>query len=79
MTTTVDERGRILVPKELRERFGFEPGAPVIVEADVDGVKLRRAIPRDEALKRLMGAIPKSAGPPPTDPLDAKRMWERTP
>lgn len=75
MSVTVDERGRILVPKELRERFGFEPGAPVIVEADVDGAKLRRAITSDETLKRLVGAIPKSAGPPPIDPLEAKRIW----
>ena len=79
MGTLIDERGRVLVPKSLRDQFGLEPGAPVIVEADVDGVKLRRAIPREEALRRLAGAIPKSAGPPPVSPLDAKRMWERTP
>ena len=77
MSTLVDERGRILVPKDLRAQFGLEPGCPVIVEADADGIKLRRAIPRQEALDRLAGVIPKAAGRSPINPLDAKRMWEK--
>lgn len=76
MTTLVDERGRVLVPKDLRAQFGLEPGCPVIVEADADGIKLRRAIPRKEALERLAGVIPKAAGRPTVDPLDVKRIWE---
>lgn len=79
MTTSVDERGRILVPKDLRAQFGLEPGCPVIVEADADGIKLRRAIPRKEALDRLAGIIPRSAGRAPLDPLDIKRIWELRP
>lgn len=76
MSTLVDERGRVLVPKDLRAQFGLEPGCPVVIEADADGIKLRRAIPRKEALDRLAGIIPKSAGRPAIDPLDAKRIWE---
>ncbi|MHB1261286.1 MAG: AbrB/MazE/SpoVT family DNA-binding domain-containing protein [Thermoplasmatota archaeon] len=79
MTTSVDERGRILVPKDLRAQFGLEPGCPVIIEADADGVKLRRAIPRAEALARLTGIIPKSASRPGIDPLDTKHLWEPKP
>ncbi len=79
MSTLVDERGRILVPKDLRAQFGLEPGCPVIVEAEADGIRLRRAMPRKEALDRLAGAIPKSAGRPPLDPLGAKWIWEIRP
>ncbi|MFA5862884.1 MAG: AbrB/MazE/SpoVT family DNA-binding domain-containing protein [Candidatus Thermoplasmatota archaeon] len=79
MTTSVDERGRVLVPKDLRAQFGLEPGCPVIVEADADGIKLRRAIPRKEALGRLVGVIQKSAGRTSIDPLEAKRIWEPRP
>lgn len=79
VSTLVDERGRVLVPKDLRAQFGLEPGCPVIIEADADGIKLRRAIPRKEALDRLAGVIPKTAGRPPIDPLEAKRMWEPSP
>ena len=79
MTVQVDERGRILVPKELRDQFGLEPGAPVIVSAEADGIKLRRALPRKEALARLVGVIPKSAGKPAIAPDDVKRIWEPRP
>lgn len=74
MATLVDERGRILVPKDLRVQFGLEPGAAVIIEADVDGVKLRRAIPRQQALAALVGAIPKSKTS--HDALSLKHIWE---
>lgn len=76
MTTSIDERGRVLVPKDLRAQFGLEPGCPVIVEADADGIKLRRAIPRKAALESLAGVIPKSTGRSGSDPLDLKKMWE---
>jgi AbrB family looped-hinge helix DNA binding protein len=79
MSTLVDERGRVLVPKDLRAQFGLEPGCAVVIEADADGIKLRRAIPRKEALDRLAGAIPKGAGLAPLDPLDAKKIWEPGP
>jgi len=78
MTTLVDERGRILVPKDLRVQYGLEPGSPVIIEADEHGIRLRHAIPRPEALARLAGAIPKSAGKASMDALALKRMWERS-
>jgi AbrB family looped-hinge helix DNA binding protein len=76
VTVTIDERGRVLVPKDLRAQFGLEPGSPVIVEADADGIKLRRALPRKTALDQLAGVIPKSARRAAIAPLDLKRMWE---
>lgn len=79
MSTLVDERGRILVPKDLRAQFGLEQGCPVIVEAEADGIKLRRAMPRKEALDRLAGVIPRSARRLPMDPLSLKRIWEQHP
>lgn len=78
MSTLVDERGRILVPKDLRAQFGLEPGCAVIIEADADGIRLRRAIPREEALGRLAGVIPKASGRSSIEPLDAKRIWEKS-
>lgn len=72
--TSVDARGRILVAKDLRAQFGLEPGCPVIAEAESDGIKLRRAMPRQEALRSLAGVIPK--GGSSLDPLDLKRIWE---
>ena len=41
-----------------------------------DGIKIRKAIPLKEALARLSGIIPKSAGKPTMDPLELKKIWE---
>lgn len=79
MSTLVDERGRVLVPKDLRAQFGLDHGCPVIVEAEADGIKLRRAIPRKEALDRLAGIVPKASKRAPLDPLAIKRIWEPQP
>lgn len=77
--TTVDERGRVLLPKDVREAHGLTPGSPVIVESGPDGVLLRAALPKEEALRRLKGAINKRTkckDAPLLDPLEAKRIWE---
>ena len=38
MRTTIDKAGRLVIPKELRERLGLGPGE---VDLDVDGASLR--------------------------------------
>lgn len=76
MTVTVDERGRILIPKELREAHGLSPGSAVVISETNGGIEIRRALSRQDALKRLEGAIPKDARGPRLDPLKLKKIWE---
>ena len=44
MKTTIDKGGRVVVPKELRDRFHLLPGTEVEITADSDGIRVR---PRD--------------------------------
>lgn len=79
MGPQVDERGRVVLPKRLRERYGLEPGRNVTVEAVEGGVLVKPAMQVDEALDRLRGAIHKgnrSPEAPPMDPLRMKKIWE---
>jgi AbrB family looped-hinge helix DNA binding protein len=41
--TRLSTKGQVVVPKEIRERRNWEPGAELIVEETEDGVMLRRA------------------------------------
>ncbi len=41
MTITIDQAGRVVVPKSLRERFGLHDGTELEVEATADGIHLR--------------------------------------
>lgn len=82
MVTKIDDRGRVLIPKEMRDELGLEPGCSVLIEADEDSVHLRPALPRNEALDRLMGGITEEnarSDAEPLDPLDVKKIWEPDP
>lgn len=82
VSTTMDDRGRVLIPKDLREAHGLQPGAPVIIESAEDGVRIRPALPKDEALDRLAGVVNASTrrgDAEPGDPLEAKEIWEPSP
>lgn len=79
-TTSIDERGRIVIPRDVREALGFSPERPVVWERVEGGILLRPALPMKEALRRLRGAIPKRARGKRSDPLRLKELWiERLP
>lgn len=42
-TTTIGSRGTVVIPAELRRRYGFEEGSTVIAEPREDGLLLRPA------------------------------------
>ena len=45
MTLTLDKMNRLVVPKQLRDRFGLGPGDDLEVTLEGDGIKLRPAHP----------------------------------
>lgn len=74
-TSAVDERGRVLIPRDIREDLGFAPGRPVIFERVKGGVLIRPALPMKEALDRLRGIIKKHPRGKRIDPLRIKDIW----
>ncbi|MBI5212851.1 MAG: AbrB/MazE/SpoVT family DNA-binding domain-containing protein [Nitrospirae bacterium] len=42
MKTTIDRFGRIVVPKEMRKRFGLAPGAQVEIEEQEQEIIIRQ-------------------------------------
>ena len=43
-TLIVGERGQITIPKDVRERLGIRPKAPVVIEVKEDGLVIRPAV-----------------------------------
>ena len=43
MVVTIDNAGRLVVPKPLREQFNLTPGCELRIEAAAAGITLRRA------------------------------------
>lgn len=76
--TEVDDKGRVVIPADIRRQLGLDAGAHVSVEVRGDEVVLRRRLPMREALAKLkaaMAAIPKEARRRRPDTMAAKDMW----
>ncbi|TFG10020.1 AbrB/MazE/SpoVT family DNA-binding domain-containing protein [Candidatus Heimdallarchaeota archaeon] len=73
-TVEIDERGRITIPKEERERLGLKPGEKLmIIEKDGELI-IRKIITSDDFINNLKGCITKEEGQ--FDPLELKEIWE---
>lgn len=71
----VDDRGRVVLPKELRDELGIRPGAQVRIERGEGGMVVRPVLPLREHLAKLKAAIAQLPKGKPFDPLRAKDMW----
>jgi AbrB family looped-hinge helix DNA binding protein len=74
--TVVDERGRVLIPEEIRESAGLTSGAMVAVEKARDVVVIKPLRRRKRGWRELCGLAPERTGKPkwPT-PEEIKGIW----
>lgn len=79
MGASVDERGRVVIPQEFRERLGLMPGTEVRVEVSEGGVLVRPARQKREIARQLRGIIPKGSTGPRLDPRRVKHIWSKGP
>ena len=56
MIVTIDNAGRLVVPKSLREQFNLTPGCDLEIEALGDGIRIRRT-DAEPALVRKQGIL----------------------
>lgn len=73
----LDDRGRVVIPGDIRRRLGWEEGQRMSVEVVGDSVVLRRRLTMQEALDRLdgvIGRVPARRGPR-MDPRRLKDIW----
>jgi AbrB family looped-hinge helix DNA binding protein len=77
METVVDERGRVLIPQELRREMGIAEGTVVDLEKAEGGIMMTPARRRRLSWKDLNGIKPKRTAKPewPT-PEEIKSIWE---
>lgn len=76
MRATIDQAGRLVIPKPLREHLGFSQG---VVEVVVDGAGLRVEPPAEDSLEQRGGrlVIPPSGAAIDDDTVRALRDADR--
>lgn len=72
----IDERGRVTIPKELREKTGLKPKARVRITAGKNGVKIEKAIDLSDFITELRGCISVKGD---VDPLRLREIWRAVP
>ena len=51
MRTTIDKAGRLVIPAQVRERAGLQPGTILEVTVDEFGVRLERVAPGPQLVR----------------------------
>ncbi|MFQ5711652.1 MAG: AbrB/MazE/SpoVT family DNA-binding domain-containing protein [Candidatus Geothermarchaeales archaeon] len=69
--TIIDQRGRVLIPKEIREELNLRPDQKISIELRGGEIILKPAASVDEFKSELRGCVSGST----IDPLKLKEIW----
>ncbi len=73
MKSLVTSKGQVTIPKELRDRFGIEPGAQIDFVPAEDGIRLRKVVDRRKQTKVFSCLKAELGGRSVTELLDELR------
>jgi AbrB family looped-hinge helix DNA binding protein len=79
MTTqevNIDCKGRILIPKETRDKVGLQAGGKARLKIEKENIIIMPPVSPEEFIQEMEGCI--KEGTPTIDPLKLKKMWEPT-
>lgn len=71
----VDDRGRILIPKELREKVGLKPGSGARLEVKNGQIIITPPSSPKDFIREMVGFMVE--GKATGDPLKLKHIWEK--
>ncbi len=69
----IEDRGRILIPKELREELNLKPRQKLSVEIRGKEIVLKPFANKSRFIFELKGCVKKSKA----DPMKIKKIWEK--
>lgn len=75
---TIDKKGRVTIPKEVREALGLEPGTDIQISIEGDRIVIRPQVSREEFIEVMEGCITEETAKtdaPDIDPLELKSIW----
>ncbi len=71
-TIKVEDRGRIIIPKEIRDKLGLKPGSELEIILEEGKIKILPKMLLSEISSELKGCIKESK----IDPLKVKTIWK---
>ena len=74
--TVIDEKGRIVISKDVRISLGLKNGMRVKLHIESDRLIIEKSVSPEEFRTKIKGFIKKRSKVPISDPIDLKRIWE---
>jgi len=76
----VDEKGRVTLPKSIRERLGIEAGDRVVMHVEADRIVVRSepGVSREAFIETMQGCVTEetqASDAPAVDPLELDSDW----
>lgn len=78
---TMDSKGRIVIPEDVRKELGLNEGSRIRVRLEKSSISggtaviLTKSVGPDEFIKRTEGALKKQSRAKAADPLRLKEIW----
>ncbi|MEM0290097.1 MAG: AbrB/MazE/SpoVT family DNA-binding domain-containing protein [Metallosphaera sp.] len=70
----VDDKGRVLIPKEVRDKVGLKAGGKARMKVENEKIIIMPPISPEEFIEEMEGCI--KEGTPKISPLKLKEIWE---
>lgn len=70
----VDDKGRVLIPKEARDKVGLKAGGKARMKVENERIIIMPPISPEEFIREMEGCI--KEGTPKISPLKLKEIWE---
>jgi AbrB family looped-hinge helix DNA binding protein len=73
----VDKKGRIVIPRHLREGLGLHEGAKVRLTLEEEKILITRPVTPEKFIHEMEGCIKENSPITKINPLDIKKIWEK--
>jgi AbrB family looped-hinge helix DNA binding protein len=75
--TVVDDKGRIAIPKRLREELDLREGSKVRLLSEDGKIIIMKPVTPDEFIREMEGFIKEGSAVQKANPLKLKEIWEK--
>jgi AbrB family looped-hinge helix DNA binding protein len=72
---TVDDKGRIVIPRVLREHLHLGSGVKGRLSAEGGRIVISAVVDPEEFIREMRGFIKEGSPVPMSDPIELKRIW----